>query len=349
MRRLPNVEPAYRYTAFLSDPNFEPQTGLVVQRSRWPTHKPLFRIMWEQTVLPLVLYRRKVDLLHALAFVAPAAISIPFVTTVYDLSFVHFPEAFRPFKRWYLRTLTRYSSRRASAIIAISESTRRDVIAAFGISPKKVHTVYCGVDSAFKPLPTAQVEAFRAKHGLPERFVFRLGTIEPRKNVEGVIRAYAGWRTRDPTAPPLVIAGGKGWYYQEVFRLVEALGLTQYIHFPDYVPQADLPLWYNAASLLVYPSRFEGFGLPVLEAMACGTPVVTSNVSSLPEVAGNAAVQVSPTDTHALSQAMETVFTDAGLAQSMREKGLQQAARFSWRKAAVQTARIYRQTLAKGK
>lgn len=345
LRHLPAADTSVRYTAFVSDPDFQPQNGLAVRRSSLPAKHPVARILWEQTALPAALRQSGADLLHALAFVSPLANRLPTVLTIYDLSFVRFPQLFRPFNRWYLQTFSRVSARRADAVIAISESTRHDVISAFGVNPNRVHTVYCGADDIFHPLSAAQIAAFRAEKNLPAHFIFRLGTIEPRKNVEGVIRAYAAWRRRDPSAPLLVIGGGKGWYYQEVFRLVETLGLTEDIRFPGYIPQDDLPLWYNAADVFVYPSHFEGFGLPVLEAMACGTPVVTSDVSSLPEVAGDAALLVSPTDTDALSTAMERAFTDAALAQSLRERGLRQAAQFSWEKTARQTVKIYHTVL----
>ncbi len=345
LRHLPKVDAAFHFTAYHSDTDFQPQNGLAAQRSSLPARHPIARIAWEQSALPLWLKRQRVDLLHALAFVSPLVNRLPTVLTIYDLSFIRYPQLFRPFNRWYLGTFTRISARRADAVIAISESTRQDVIASFGVAPARVHTVYCGADEAFRPLPAADVAAFRAEKRLPERFIFRLGTIEPRKNVEGVIRAYAAWRQRDASAPLLVIAGGKGWYYRRVFQLVESLGLAPHIHFPGYVPQDELPLWYNAASVFVYPSHFEGFGLPVLEAMACGTPVVTSDVSSLPEVAGDAAVLVSPDDVSGLSYAMERIFTDAALAQSLREKGRRQAARFSWEKTAAETVTIYRQVL----
>jgi glycosyltransferase involved in cell wall biosynthesis len=292
-----------------------------------------------------MLRRLNVDLLHALAFVAPFTAPCPFVVTVYDLSFLRYPEAFRPFNRWYLRQFTTRSVKRAKAIIAISESTRQDVINFLGAPPEKVHTIYCGVDNNFCPLPVAQVEAFRAAQGLPDRFILFLGTLEPRKNVEGLIRAYAHWSTQNPPAPPLIIGGGKGWYYHHIFKLVEALNLTTSIRFTDYIPQDQLALWYNAASLFVYPSYFEGFGLPVLEAMACGTPVITSTASSLPEVAGTsgAAQLVNPTDPLALATAMSQVMANADLRHAMQEQGLRRATEFSWDKTARETAEVYRQ------
>ena len=344
---LPTANPNHLYTAFLSDRQFQTKghKNIITQHSRWPTTKPLLRIAWEQTMLPLILAKQKINLLHAMAFVAPVVMPCPFVITIYDLSFLHYPKAFKTINRFYLSTFTRHSTKQAKAIITISESTRQDVIKAFNIAPHKVHTIYCGVDNSFKPLATAQINAFKAKHGLPDKFIFRLGTIEPRKNVEGVIKAYAAWKAKDKQVPKLVIAGGKGWYYQQVFDLIETLNLTDSVIFPGYLPQQDLPLWYNAATLFVYPSFFEGFGLPVVEAMACGTPVITSNISSLPEVAGESALLINPTDINALSEAMQTVWYTPNLAQTMRQQGFIQAAKFSWAKAAAQTAQIYQQTL----
>jgi glycosyltransferase involved in cell wall biosynthesis len=195
-------------------------------------------------------------------------------------------------------------------------------------------------------LPQAQVEAFKAQQGLPQGFILFIGTIEPRKNVAALIKAYAAWRRRAGQAPKLIIGGGKGWYYGQVFALVESLGLRDDVIFPGYLPQADLPMWYNAATIFVYPSLFEGFGLPVLEAMACGTPVITSKASSLPEVAGEAGMLVDPTDVDNLSYALERVFNDLTLRDSMRQKGLAQSAKFSWHKAATETLEVYQRTLA---
>ncbi len=341
----------WRYTAFLRDRAFRSQaTHLGLRFSRWPTQRPIVRIAWEQLVLPLALRRSGVDLLHALAFVAPVAAPPPFVVTVYDLSFLRYPDAFRPFNRWYLTHFTSRSVKRASAVITISESTRRDVIDFLGVPPERVHTIYCGVDAerTFRPLPAAEVAAFRAAKQLPVEFVLFLGTLEPRKNVDGLIRAYARWREREPDAPPLVIAGGKGWYYQQIFELVEALNLTARVRFPGYVPQNELPLWYNAATLFVYPSHFEGFGLPVLEAMACGTPVITSTASSLPEVAGQNGPGrlVEPGDSAALAEAMAALSADADLRRSLAEQGVARAATFRWERTARQTVEIYQKVLS---
>ncbi|MFC1975426.1 glycosyltransferase family 4 protein [Chloroflexota bacterium] len=347
LKNLAQMSPDFfEYSAFLSDRDFQ-EPSLALYFSRLPTQRPVVRIFWEQFIQPLTLRRAGVDLLHALAFVAPVAAPCPFVVTVYDLSFLRYPEAFRPFNRWYLSQFTAHSVKQAQAVITISESTRQDVINFLGVPPERVHTIYCGSDENFRPLPAAKVEAFKASRQLPDTFVLYLGTLEPRKNVDGLIRAYARWRERQPDAPPLIVAGGKGWYYHQIFELVESLNLTESIRFPGYIPQDELPLWYNAATLFVYPSHFEGFGLPVLEAMACGMPVITSTVSSLPEVTGKDGVAclVNPTDAEALAEVMNEVMADADLRASMSERGLARAAKFKWQKTARETVAIYQKVL----
>jgi glycosyltransferase involved in cell wall biosynthesis len=350
LKRLRQVSPDFfQYSAFLHERDFQGQAAaLRLYFSRLPTQKPIIRIFWEQAIQPLALRQIKADLLHALAFVAPAASPCPFVITIYDLSFLRYPDAFRPFNRWYLSHFTAASVKRARAVITISESTRQDVINLLGAPPERVFTIYCGVDETFRPLPAAEIAAFKAGQRLPETFILYLGTLEPRKNVEGLIRAYARWRQWDPTTPPLVVAGGKGWYYKQIFELVEAHHLAETIYFPGYIPQEQLPLWYNAASLFVYPSFFEGFGLPVLEAMACGTPVITSTRSSLPEVVGNheTARLVDPTDIETLAGTMAEVMGHDDLRATMVKQGLAQAAKFRWEKTAQETVAIYKKVMA---
>jgi len=283
-----------------------------------------------------------VDLIHGVAFVGPIIAARPFVVTVHDLSFLFYPQGFRALNRIYLRVFTQLSVRRARRVIAVSESTKRDLVQTYRLSPGKVDVVHNGVDSSFRPLPAAQVAAFRVEHGLPESFILFVGTLEPRKNVTRLIEAYA----RMPGAkPPLLLVGGKGWLYDDLFACREALNLTDQVHFVGYVPAEDLPLWYNAAKLFVYPSLYEGFGLPPLEAMACGTPVITSATSSLPEVVGTAGLLVDPTDVEALAAAMQRVLSDKDLQAEMQRAGLEQASAFSWRRTALQTAGSYRRAL----
>jgi glycosyltransferase involved in cell wall biosynthesis len=210
-----------------------------------------------------------------------------------------------------------------------------------------VDVVYCGIDAAFRPLTEDQVAAFRSERSLPQRFILFVGTIEPRKNVARLIEAFADLRSAISDLR-LVIGGAKGWFYEDVFARVEELGLEDEVLFPGYLPASELPLWYNAAELFVYPSLYEGFGLPPLEAMACGTPVVTANTSSLPEVVGDAGLAVDPLDIEGLAEAMKQVLGDDSLQQEMKVRGLRRARGFSWAKTAQETVQVYRQVMELG-
>jgi glycosyltransferase involved in cell wall biosynthesis len=349
--RLPDAGPELRYTAYLHEPRFAPRQGMDVARPGWSTATPWRRIAWEQLVAPSVLRRDRVDLLHAMAFVSPLMSPCPTVVTVLDLGFLYYPEAIKRGRRLYLQWMTHLSVRRARRVIAISANTRRDIIARFRVAPERVETVYCGVDRRFQPLPAQDVAAFRQQKGLPERYILFLGTIEPRKNVTSLLSAYAQLVERAPVETSglaLVIAGAKGWFYRDVFTQVEALGLAQRVHFPGYVPEAEKPMWYNAATCFCYPSLYEGFGLPPLEAMACGVPVITSDTSSLPEVAGDAARMVPPLDVDALCTALHELVTKPSLRAELAQRGRRQAQRFSWEQAARQTVQIYHLAMEAG-
>jgi glycosyltransferase involved in cell wall biosynthesis len=342
LAHLPEIDPGIRYTAFLSEKRYERSPQLELDLSRLPTRRPAMRIVWEQLIQPLAARRAGLDLLHGMAFVGPLDSGCPSVVTIHDLSFLFYPQSFRSLNRLYLKLFARLSARRARRVIAVSESTKRDAVKQYGIAAEQVDVIHNGVDPAFHPMPADQVSAFRVDRGLPEQFILFVGTLEPRKNIAKLIQAYA----QLPGArPPLIFVGGKGWFYDEIFALVERLNLGAKVHFAGYVPTDDLPWWYNAAQLFVYPSLYEGFGLPPLEAMACGTPVVTSTASSLPEVVGQAGLLVDPTDTEGLAAAMEMCLTDADLRARMKAMGLARAASFSWRETARRTVDSYRRAV----
>ncbi len=345
IRHLPGADPGFRYTVFLGERGYGGTAGLELAFSRLPTHRPAVRFVWEQAVQPWVVQQMGVDLLHSPALVGPMLGGRPFVVTVHDLSYRHYPEAFRAANRGYLTLFGQHSVRRARRVIAVSQSTKDDLVKHYGLPAAKVDVVYHGVDQAFRPLPPADVAAFRARQGLPQRFLLFVGTLEPRKNVVRLVEAYA----RLPqTSPPLVLVGGKGWLYEEVFRLVNALGLASRVHFAGYVPAEDLPYWYNAAEVFVYPSLYEGFGLPPLEAMACGLPVISSTASSLPEVVGDAGLLVDPLDVDGLGAAIGRLLPDTELKERMRAAGLERVQRFTWEQTARQTVDCYRLALAGG-
>jgi glycosyltransferase involved in cell wall biosynthesis len=299
---------------------------------------------WEQVVLPTELRRLRLDVLHCPAYVSPIVHGVPTVVTFHDLSFFELPEAFNRSNRFYLQMFSRVSARRARRFIAVSESTRRDLARWLDVDAARVDVVYNGVDERFKPVAPDVVAQFRLAQGLPERFVFYLGTIEPRKNVGALLEAYAVARRRG-AQEPLVIAGGRGWGDLQIGQLAEKLGIASAVQWVGYVKPEDQPLWYNAATLFAYPSLYEGFGLPVLEAMACGTPVVASNRSSLPEVVGHAGMLVDPTDVEAMGDALYTLLGDDERLAELANRGLAQAGRFTWEQAAKSTIETYRQAL----
>jgi len=304
---------------------------------------------WRLRVLLAQLMRRCQDgmlpgvgLFHATDHVLPCLKHIASVFTVYDVTFAVYPETQTVLNRWFLKLAFPRFLRAAHAVIAISESTRRDLLRLFGPFDASVHVVYGAVDARFQPATPDAVARVRTRYRLPERFVLFVGTIEPRKNLARLLEAICTLREAG-TPVPLVIAGRAGWHYRPFADQLRRTALGGLVILPGPVPDAHLPALYSAAEAFVFPSLYEGFGLPVLEAMACGTPVVASQAASLPEVAGEAALLVDPHDVRQLAASIRQVWQDAGLRAELRGKGWQQVGRFSWEKAAQQTLRIYQE------
>ncbi|MCX7860389.1 MAG: glycosyltransferase family 4 protein [Chloroflexus sp.] len=340
---LAQIDHENHYTVYTTRGLDQAALGLpanfVVKPSRLPTINPRVRIPWEQGIAPLML-RGKADLYHGCLNVAPLLSPVPTVITIHDLAFIRFPQTFRAYNRIYLDLATRLSARRASRILAVSEHTKNEVVGLLGIPPERVVVTPNAARSHFRPPAPAAIEQLRARHGLPERFVLYVGTLEPRKNLTTLLEAFA-LASRSVPNVPLVIGGGKGWMYEPIFARLEQLHLRDRVKFAGYIPEEELPLWYAAATVFVFPSIYEGFGMPPLEAMACGTPVITSNTSSLPEVVGDAGLMVSPSDTVALAEAIRRLLTDADLRAELRQRGLARARRFSWAETAAKTLAAY--------
>jgi len=316
--------------------------GLPVRHARLPTQRPGVRILWEQTALPILARRLQADLLHCPAFVGPLLSPCPQVITVHDLSFLRYPAFFKPGNRLYLSTLTGIACRRAQAVIAVSDHAAREVVTLLGVPEERVTRVYHGVAPRFRPLPQEEVDDFRRREGLPARFVLYLGTLEPRKNLIRLVQAFE--RQRDPDLH-LVLAGAQGWYFHDLLQEVERLELKDRVHFPGFVPTTDQVLWYNAAHVFAYVSMYEGLGMPVIEALACGTPVLTSSTTALPEAGGAGALTVHPEDEDEIAAGLQRLLADDELRMELRAEGLTHAATFSWETTARETAQVYRRVV----
>lgn len=324
-------------------PELAPTVRFRVRQTFLPTWRPAVRIGWEQLLQPNAVASEKLDILHSTSYVQPLICPARSVVTILDLSFLRMPEHFNRGNRLYLATMARLTARRSQKILTISESTRQDVIQLLGVRPEKVAVTYCGCDSIFEPIEDLRIiQRFKSARGLPERFILYIGTLEPRKNVERLVEAYATARRLHQIPHKLVLGGARGWLYDRIFTRISQLGIQDQVIFADYIPYAELPLWYNAADIFIYPSLYEGFGLPPLEAMACGTPVITSSVSSLPEVVGEAAITVDPLNVDALAAAIAGLLADPVLYQRLKADGPRRAARFSWADMAASTLREYR-------
>ncbi len=344
LQNLPNVDPDWRFTVMVGDGLSMDHPGLHVRRSHHRTTQPLRRIIWEQLAQPWQL--ADFDLVHELAFVAPLVMSRPFVVTVYDLTFIRYPERLPQVRRWYLRLLTGLSCKRARRILAISQSTADDLVRLLGLPRDRIDLAIPGIDTRFHPLPSGEVDTWRQQKGLPDRFLLFVGTLEPRKNLPLLLRAYAALPPGERASCHLVLAGGKGWMIDDISRTIERHGLTGAVHLPGFVPDDELPWWYNAADALVYPSVFEGWGMPVTEAMACGKPVLVSDVSSLPEAAGDTGLRLSPNDEAAWTEALALCIRDRNWREVQGEQARLRSRRFTWRHTAEQTISSYRKALA---
>ncbi len=320
--------------------------GKDTRATRWPSNfsyraLPLtdrhLSILWQRLRLPLPveLVTGRVDIYHSPDFVLAPVWRARAVLTVHDLSFMRYPECSPPPLLEYLMRSVPRSVRRADLVLADSESTRQDVVELLGIDPARVRTVYAGVEEHFSIMaPPDEAIRARQRYGITRPYILGVGTLQPRKNFTTLIRAYDRLRQEHGIPHQLVIAGGRGWLDAPIYATIDELSLREAVVLAGFVDDADLPALYQGADLFAFPSLYEGFGIPILEAMAGGTPVVTAQASSMPEVAGDAALLVSPLDVDALADAMWRLLDDAALRETLVFRGRQQVVKFSWRHAA---------------
>jgi glycosyltransferase involved in cell wall biosynthesis len=324
--------------------------------TRVPVHDLWLARLWQRAQFPLPVdwLTGPIDIFHSPDFtLPPVRRGTRTLLTVHDLSFIRDPESATPALRRYLNQVVPRSVARADHVLADSQATRADLIELYQTPADKISVLYSGVNESFRPLTdSSTLNAVRARYGIgAEPFILAVGTLQPRKNYIRLIQAFAaisplsGIFDQQWSAVRLVIAGGKGWLYDSIFDEVERLGLEKRVIFPGFVADADLPALYSAARLFAYPSLYEGFGLPLLEAMACGTPVVTSTASCLPEVAGDAALLIPPTDVAALTMALEKGVADESLRAELIAKGYARARQFRWDESAQRLLDAYRRLL----
>ena len=338
-----------QYRLFFASPRGAPRHDLPNLPSNFTVRHLPFDDVWFARVwhrarapIPVEWITGPIDLFHSPDFtLPPTRHGTRTLLTVHDLSFVRDPESAMPVLRAYLNRVVPRSVARADHVLADSRATQADLIELYGTAPEKISVLYSGVNEVFRPVQDVDtLNAVRARYGLGAApFVLAVGTLQPRKNYQRLIQAFA--QLSQPGLR-LVIAGGRGWLYEAIFAEVERLGLGKRVVFPGFVADEDLPALYSAAAVLAYPSTYEGFGLPILEAFACGTPVVTSTASCLPEVAGEAALLVAPTDTEALANALERALVDSALRAQLIQAGFERARLFSWDKSAQVLLGLYR-------
>ena len=314
-----------------------------VRLVRLPLSERALVALWHRVRLPLPieLFGGRLDVFHSPDFALAPVLKARTLVTVHDLSFRRVPECFEPALLAYLNRVVPRSVARADIVLADSESTRRDAIELLHLPPERVQVVYAGVDSGFgRVTDLVHLEAIRDKYSLPPRFVLSVGTLQPRKNYTRLIEAFA--RLSGLGDVHLVISGARGWLYADIFHRVEELGLSSRVHFPGYVNEADLPSLYTMAEVFAFPSLYEGFGLPPLEAMACGTPIVVSRASSLPEVVGEAACLIDPLNVEEIAAALQGLLDSPASRSRLAALGLAQAGHFTWSSAARRLLDLYR-------
>jgi glycosyltransferase involved in cell wall biosynthesis len=325
------------------DHNLREHPSLTFCRALFPTPNEYARAFWEQAIVPFVAKSLSISVYHSPNYILPLALRCPCIVTIHDVIFMTDPWAHRRLSCLYLSLFTTWAVRRANRLLAISNSTASELIRLFPQAAAKTTVIYPGIDPVFHPPQQLRLDRFRHRYCLHRPFILYVGTLEPRKNLVRLIKAFEETVKKSKIPHDLVFCGPRGWKTQSFYQILAMSSVKERIRLIGYVNHEELPLWYAAADLFVYPSLTEGFGLPPLEAMACGTPVVTSSVPALMEAVGDAAVSVNPYDVKALVQAITEVIQDRTLAEDLRMKGLKRAQLFDWGLVSDKILTVYRE------
>ena len=304
------------------------------------------RLFWENCVLPVKASQQKLDILHVPAFAIPLFRNVArqIVVTVHDLIGVLFPENLSPVSRFYWSKWLPFVNRNADLVIADSECTKSDIIRFMKLDPKKIRVVPLAADERFEVQKNErEILDVCLKYSVQRPFIFFLGNVEPRKNLPRLIHAFKQLKRKEKIGHQLVIGGSRSWHYPELAQSLMSSGVAEYIKFIDYVDENDIVALYQASDLFVFPSLYEGFGLPILEAMACGIPVITSHISSIPEVGGNAVYYVNPHNEDELAKAIQHVLSDRNLWQDLKRRGFERVRQFSWKRTAEKTRQVFKE------
>jgi glycosyltransferase involved in cell wall biosynthesis len=345
---LAEIDSVNRYTLYVTKRSAVERFG-----NRWPNvhlrltlpHTPFLRI---PLTLSVELRRRPVDILHV-QYTSPPLTPCPVVNTIHDLSFEHLPETFKRRSWRQMRLTIRRSAQSAAHILTDSDFSRTDILETYKLNPESVTATLLAAASQFKPVEDdGEINRIRQRYGITGAYLLTLGSIQPRKNMPRLIRAFAAL-CRDSAIrplPTLVVAGKRAWLYEETLEAAENSRVREQILFTGYVPEKDLPALYSGATCFVYPSYFEGFGIPPLEAMRCGTPTITGNRTCFPEIIGDGGLLVDPFDERAIQDAIQQVFSDQTLREELKQKGMRRSNLFNWKETARQTLEVYEKVYA---
>lgn len=332
------IDQKNEYVIYYDQESYLGKNPSVIERAiKMPT-----RLLWDHIALPVAVKRDGIDVLLCTRNVVPPLVTCKSMVTIYDISPILHPRYYNLTDSLYLNLGIRWSIRKSNAIIAISQNTKADLVSKLGANPAKIHCVYLAMDENYQLIEDrARLENVRDKYNLPSEFILSVSSLEPRKNLPKLIKAFSLAKERPEVTHKLVMIGSTRRQHLAIFNEMRASPVREEIVWLNFVPEEDLPAIYNLATLFVFPSLYEGFGLPLLEAMACGCPVVCSNTSSLPEIAGDAAILVDPTSIEQLADGICRVLTEDNLRNSLIKKGLKTASSFSWERAAKETLEVF--------